>query len=50
MARTACFVCLISTIKGRSKKRQNALEGVAIVTGTQQNSGNLYSLDIYAWS
>jgi hypothetical protein len=25
------------------------LEDVALVAGTQQNLGNLYSLDIYGW-
>jgi hypothetical protein len=47
MARTACLVCLISTVSGRCKKRENALEDVALVAGTQQNLSNLYSLDIY---
>ncbi len=28
-------------------KRENALEDVALVAGTQQNLSNLYSLDIY---
>jgi hypothetical protein len=47
MARTACLVCFISTVNGCSKKRENALEDVALVAGTQQNLSNLYSLDIY---
>jgi hypothetical protein len=50
MAHIACLVCVISTVKGRSKKRkkkENALEDVALVAGTQQNISNLYSLDIY---
>ncbi len=46
MASTACLVCFISTVNGRSKKRENALEEVVLVAGTQQNLGNLYSLDI----
>jgi hypothetical protein len=50
MAHTACLVCFTSTVNGCSKTRENALEDVALVVGTQQNSGNLYSLDIYAWS
>jgi hypothetical protein len=45
--RTACLVCFISTVNGRSKKRESALEDVAQVAGTQQNLSNLYSLDIY---
>ncbi len=32
MARTACLVCLISTVSGRSKKMP--LEYVALVAGT----------------
>jgi hypothetical protein len=47
MACTACLVCFISTVNGCSKKRENALEDVALVAGTQQNLSNLYSLDIY---
>jgi hypothetical protein len=47
MARTACLVCFISTVKGSSKKKENALEHVALVAGTQQNLTNLYSLDVY---
>ncbi len=47
MVRTACLVCIISTINGRSKKKANALEDVAQVAGTQQNLSNLYFLDIY---
>jgi hypothetical protein len=39
MARTACLVCLVSTVSGRSKKAKN----VALVAGTQQ----FISLDIY---
>jgi hypothetical protein len=51
MASTACLVCFISTDSGRSKKtkkRENALEDVALVADTQQNLSNLYSSDIYA--
>jgi hypothetical protein len=29
------------------KKRENALEDVTLVAGTQQNLRNLYSFDIY---
>ncbi len=47
MAHTACIVCFISTVNGRSKKKENALKDVALVAGTQQNLSNLYSLDIY---
>ncbi len=47
MAHTACLVCFISTVNGRSKKGENALEDVALVAGTQQNLSHLYSLDIY---
>jgi hypothetical protein len=48
IACTACLVCFISTVNGRNKKRENALEDVALVAGTQPNLSNLYSLDIYA--
>ncbi len=47
MAHTACLVCFISTVNGRSKKGGNALEDVVLVAGTQQNLSYLYSLDIY---
>ncbi len=47
MARTACLVCFISTVNGCSKKKENALEDVPLVAGTQQNLSKLYSLDIY---
>ncbi len=33
-----------------AKKKENALEDVALVAGTQQNLSNLYSLDIYGWN
>ncbi len=46
MVHTACLVCFISTVNGRSKKRENALEDVALVPGAQQNLSNLYSIDI----
>jgi hypothetical protein len=42
MAFTACLVCFISTVNGCSKKRENALEDVALVAGTQQNLSNQY--------
>jgi hypothetical protein len=35
MAHTACLVCFISTVNGRSKKMENALKDVALVAGTQ---------------
>ncbi len=44
MGNTACLVCLISTVSGRCKKKENALQG------TQQNFNNLYSLDIYDYN
>jgi hypothetical protein len=50
MVHNACLVCFINTVNGRSKKREkkeNALEDVALVAGTQQNLSYLYSLDIY---
>jgi hypothetical protein len=48
MACTACLVCFISTVNGYNKKRkENVLEDVALVAGTQQNLSNLYSLDVY---
>jgi hypothetical protein len=43
MAHTAYLVCFISTFNGRNKKRENALEDVALVAGTQQNLSNLYA-------
>ncbi len=43
IAHTACLVCFISTVNGRSKKKENALEGVAQVASAQQNLSNLYS-------
>ncbi len=30
-----------------AKKKENALEDVALVAGTQQNLSSLYSIDIY---
>jgi hypothetical protein len=50
MVCTVCLVCFISTVNGWSQKRENALEDVALVAGTQQNLSNLYSLDIYGFS
>jgi hypothetical protein len=47
MAHATCLVCFIGTVNGRSKIKENALEDVALVAGTQQNLSNLYSLDIY---
>jgi hypothetical protein len=47
MVHTAGLFCFISTVNGRSKKKENALENVALVAGTHQNLSNLYSLDIY---
>jgi hypothetical protein len=52
MSHTTCLVCFISTFNGRSKKKEkkeNALDDVALVAGTQQNLSNLYSLDIYGF-
>jgi hypothetical protein len=44
MARTACLVCFISTVNGRSKK---SLGRLALVAGTQQTLSNLFlSFDI----
>jgi hypothetical protein len=37
MVCTACLVCFISTVNVGSKKRENALEDVALVAGTQKN-------------
>ncbi len=48
MAHTACFVCLINTVSGCSKKSKKIpVENVALGAGTYQNLSNLYSLDIY---
>ncbi len=41
MAHTACLVCFISTVNGRSKKVENSLEDEAQVAGTQQNLSKL---------
>ena len=37
----------MAAAKKRKEKKENALEDVALVMGTQQNLSNLYSLDIY---
>ncbi len=47
MAWTAYLDCFISTVTGRNKTKENALEDVALVAGTLPNLSNLYSLDIY---
>jgi hypothetical protein len=47
MARTAYLACLLILLMAATKKKENALEDVALVAGTQQNLSNLYSLDIY---
>jgi hypothetical protein len=44
MACTACLVCFISTVNGHSKKRENALEDVSLVAGTQQNLRYLWHI------
>jgi hypothetical protein len=31
----------------KKEKKENALEDVVLIEGTQQNLSNLYSLDIY---
>jgi hypothetical protein len=49
MEHTASLVCFISTVNGRNKKRENALEDVALVADSQQNLSNLYSLEIYGY-
>ncbi len=41
MVHTACLVCFISTVNGRSKIKENALEDVALVADTQLNISNL---------
>jgi hypothetical protein len=44
----ALFALLGLLIAAAKKgKKENALEDVALVVGTQQNLSNLYSLDIY---
>jgi hypothetical protein len=46
MTSTACLVCIISTLNGRSKKR--SLGRWALVAGTQQTLSNLFlPFDIY---
>jgi hypothetical protein len=47
MAHTACLVCFSSNVNGCSEKKENALEDVVLVSGTQQNLSNLNYLDIY---
>ncbi len=48
MAHTACLVCFISTVNGRSKKiKKRSLLRAALVAGTQQNLSSLYYLDVY---
>ncbi len=47
MVRTACLVCLISTVNGRSKIRGNHRR-LAVVADTQQTLSNLIvTFDIY---
>jgi hypothetical protein len=47
-ARTACLVCFISTVNGRSKKRKKrSLLRAVLVAGTQQNLSSLYYFDVY---
>jgi hypothetical protein len=50
MASTDCLVCFISYVNGCSKKKENALEDVALIAVMQQNVINKKcgSLDIYA--
>jgi hypothetical protein len=46
MAHTACLVCFISTVNGRSKKRKKrSLLRVALIEGTQQNLSSVYGCD-----
>jgi hypothetical protein len=45
MARTACLVCFISTVNGRSKK---GLYRLVLVAGTPQTLSNLFfTFDVY---
>ncbi len=45
---TACLVCFISTVNGRSKKRKKrSILRAVLVAGTQQNLHSLYYLDVY---
>jgi hypothetical protein len=46
MDHTACLVCLICTVTGH-KKAKNDLKDMAQEAGTEQNLSNLYFLDIY---
>jgi hypothetical protein len=51
MVRTACFVCFISTVNGRSKKRKKiSLLSVALRAGTQENLSSLPYLDFYGYN
>jgi hypothetical protein len=43
---TALFASSV-LLMAAAKKKENALEDIALVAGTQQNLSNLYSLDIY---
>jgi hypothetical protein len=47
MARTACLVCFISTVNGRSNKKRKekkklTLGRLALIAGTQQTLSNLF--------
>jgi hypothetical protein len=42
MAHTACLVCVISTVCGRSKKEEKKAKNLAQVAGIQQNVSNLF--------
>jgi hypothetical protein len=44
MARSACLVCLVSSVSSCLK---NPLEEQALAAGTKQNLSNLLFLDIY---
>jgi hypothetical protein len=48
MTRTACLVCLISIVNGRSKEKEKKAKNVALVLGISQTLSNLlFSFDIY---
>ncbi len=48
---TACLVCFISTVNGRSKRRKKrSLLWAELVEGTQRNLSSLYYLDVYGYN
>jgi hypothetical protein len=42
MASTACLACLVSTVRGHSKKRRKKAKNAVLVVGTPQNLSKLF--------